>query len=390
MRRALQLHGRRQLPRTRLPTLQRTGHGKDTAAGIHQTAELRAFETHLTDHGAEISGVRAGSAGEGRGIGVFALRRFAEGETVISVPRRLCLKEEILITDEEMRRETLVAQAPLHEAAGGAAGVWYDLMGYLPGRQAVANLALKLLAARSSGSAHASFHYCATLPQDLPPALHPLNAAPWDPELITKSPSLSRLYREAVACNDACLQLMLSAERPASHLRPASDAEARWALGAVATRNFGLYGGIDGGRQTLALVPYLDLLNHASPTSESSPACAFEEQGDNLCFLAARSIEAGEELAWEYSASSDAGLLCHYGIARHPFAAPNERNEAAVTLSIDYVRHKLGAAGWSQPAEVNRLLEALRNKGWTQLDRDLVAFAGSRFLFQGWYKTSLV
>ncbi|CAJ1429659.1 unnamed protein product [Effrenium voratum] len=177
----------------------------------------------------------------GSGLEVRAGRRFAKGEVVAEVPRRLVLEAPL---------EAAPHAAPaLLAAARRGHGQWYDVLGSEEGRWAVANLALSLLRARAEGNTSPFGAYIAALPHwpDLP-TLHPLRRV-WPQRLLEASPMLARLYEEASACNQRVLKLL-------------SEKDRRWALAAVVTRNFALKGN---GQTALGMLPFIDFFNHCSP-----------------------------------------------------------------------------------------------------------------------------
>lgn len=86
-------------------------------------------------------------------------------------------------------------------------------------------------------------------------------------------------------------------------------------------------------RDSLALVPYLDLFNHWIPSTREDPLwnCRLEEFEDAVGLVADRDIIPGEELQHLYSEASDAQLLVQHGIPpRRPSANPF--NEATLVL----------------------------------------------------------
>ncbi|CAK0805944.1 unnamed protein product, partial [Prorocentrum cordatum] len=90
----------------------------------------------------------------------------------------------------------------------------------------------------------------------------------------------------------------------------------RRALGLVLTRSFVL--STPGGQSSVAMLPLLDLLNHADGDGVRTPrrTCFCVQEGGSVLMVAERDISPGEEVTHAYSeAASDHGLLCQYGVA---------------------------------------------------------------------------
>ncbi|CAJ1328493.1 unnamed protein product [Effrenium voratum] len=296
-------------------------HTKRRTCGRASFQELRNFEAALSAEGAELPGLRAADMPQSSAArGVFATRSFEEGELVLRIPQRLCLQVPLTPTSEER----WPWQPPAPDEA----------------LQPVAALARRLLECRRGGSlpqGSAFRRYLDLLPGL--PALHPLRG--WDVKLCG---TLRHLHAEAKRRFTSC---------PASRAE-FSDSDFRWALGMVWTRAFAL-------RDSLSLVPYLDLFNHWIPQNRDDPlwSCRLQEFDNAVGLVADRRIMAGEELNHLYSEASDAQLLVQHGIPPKVPSA-NPFNEALVLLGSEVLesdspelcqarRAALGKLGW-QPA----------------------------------------
>ncbi|CAK0794190.1 unnamed protein product [Prorocentrum cordatum] len=327
--------------------------GRPCGRGRREKARGSGRRGRARQRGARLDGVRVRRAGE-QGLGVFAGRDFGRAEVVAAVPRRLCLLEPVAAVPAEP------SEARPSAPFGGTAN-WYHALGCDASRRAAAGLAAQLLRQRLLGASAPLSHYCGTVTPEMPLSLQPLAAPPWDAALLSHSPLLVRLHSEAARCDDTCLAL-LSAQPIAT---AASERLRRWALCAVLTRSFSLYGGLRGRARTLAMVPFLDLLNHRSPCEgRSAPTCRFEEQSDLLAMVTTRAVRSGEELTFSYALAPDAALLCQYGIPGSGLGA-NSMNEAMVPVPPSALRASpCGAPAAAPPDLAAARLAALERQGW--------------------------
>ncbi|CAK0805942.1 unnamed protein product, partial [Prorocentrum cordatum] len=136
--------------------------------------------------------------------------------------------------------------------------------------------------------------------------------------LAARTPLLAARYREAAAHGEAC-QALLREELGDSDPRLCDAGPMslpRRALGLVLTRSFVL--STPGGQSSVAMLPLLDLLNHADGDGVRTPrrTCFCVQEGGSVLMVAERDISPGEEVTHAYSeAASDHGLLCQYGVA---------------------------------------------------------------------------
>lgn len=250
---------------------------------------MRRLSSWLREAAGHHDGVEVRDLGEMRGV--VATRRIEPGSEVARVPRGL------LITREDARARLAARQVQLADLALSSPqtphAVW---------------LLFETRAPRSDLRP-----YLDALPRSLP--RFPLHAAPADRALLDGSLTGAMLDR-------------LGADLAADHAKLAAGVpgftfgldELIWARLCVASRSFRItLDGVD----TTALVPFVDMLNHAR---RPNTRWDYDAAGGAFRLIAQRAYQPGDEVCCSYGDKPNMYLLLHYGFC----VEDNEFDEAVL------------------------------------------------------------
>ncbi|CAK0805945.1 unnamed protein product, partial [Prorocentrum cordatum] len=161
---------------------------------------------------------------------------------------------------------------------------------------------------------------CVPGPRQLSRGRGPQSSGPGPPRigrsraaLAARTPLLAARYREAAAHGEAC-QALLREELGDSDPRLCDAGPMslpRRALGLVLTRSFVL--STPGGQSSVAMLPLLDLLNHADGDGVRTPrrTCFCVQEGGSVLMVAERDISPGEEVTHAYSEAASRTRHAH-------------------------------------------------------------------------------
>ncbi|KAJ1478854.1 hypothetical protein T484DRAFT_1903943, partial [Baffinella frigidus] len=225
--------------------------------------------------------------------GMVATRAIQEGEEVLRIP------EELLMSIDTAMRSTQIRALTARAASSGVR---------LCERQL---LSIHLLEERRRGAHSPWHHFIQTIPRSFDTVE---NWASEDVEAL-QLPSLLRMAhtrRAGVDAEWAGLAPLLCDACPGMALR---EEDYRWAVGAISSRScsFQHHANVDlHGESVGALVPVLDLLNHASGEVAT---CGFNSDARAYQVRVHRAYAPGEQVLIHYGAWSNAKLLEFYGFA---------------------------------------------------------------------------
>jgi protein-histidine N-methyltransferase len=260
------------------------------------TGTLRRLSSWLVEAGGHHDGLEIRDLGEMRGV--VATKPIARGSEVARIPRSLLITLETALARLAERRLSPPALELSSERT---------------------QLAVWLLVER--GDPLSAFQpYFNALPRSLP--RFPIYASAEDRSLLDGSLAGAMLDRLRV--NLEADHATLTARAPGLSIQPD---ELVWATMCAASRSFLL--GIDG-RETTALVPFLDMLNH-----ERGPNTRWSYSADSqaVTLTAQRDYQPGDEVCCDYGRKPNMYLLLHYG-----FCIDNNDADEAVLGSTEQVR----------------------------------------------------